>query len=134
MVIKNLTCETQKLVVKEIVGDHRTYDMSLQPHSSVELDRFLAVVNPEKYAGIFDFGDAKVEVKKVEVLPKVEEPKREEVHEEEEVAPAEEVVAETTEETPKKDVAPDAFVCDICGAEFASARGLASHKNKAHAE
>lgn len=27
----------------------------------------------------------------------------------------------------------DKFICDICGAEFASARGLNSHKNRAHA-
>lgn len=131
MVIKNLTCKPQSLVVKEITGDHREYDMNFRPHSSVELDRHLTVVHPEKYAGIFDFG---VCIVKEEETPIVD------ATDTEEETPVEEITT-VEEETPieevtnvEEDKVPDSFTCDVCGAEFASARGLASHKNKAHSE
>lgn len=138
MVIRNLTCKPQSLTVKEITGCHREYDINFQPQSAVELDRHLIVVHPEKYAGIFDLGVCIIEeTRTVGATDAVgdENPTEEIIKDE---IPVDETVKE---ETPivefadaVEDKAPDSFICDICGAEFASARGLASHKNKAHSE
>lgn len=50
--------------------------------------------------------------------------------------PTEQGVEPSNEETTEKEpeVSEDKFICDECGAEFASARGLASHKSRAHSE
>lgn len=128
MIVKNLTCKSQKLVVKEIIGDHTEYDMIFQPKSAVELDRLLTVVHPEKYSGVFEFETCSCHsvVETNEVAVEVKEP---EVSTEEEPETVPDV-----EEVKEPEVAPDSFICDICGSEFASARGLANHKNKAHSE
>lgn len=124
MLIKNLTNKQQSFDVKEITGENKVYTIYVTPYGSTEVDRVL-LVNPMQYAGILEI-DGKPIVHKetiqipINSLPKVEN-KLEESIEVEEDTP----VVETT-------VAEDSFICDICGAEFASARGLAAHKNKSH--
>ena len=53
-------------------------------------------------------------------------------NEEDKVETPAETPAEEILEAPKKEELTDKFICEECGAEFASARGLASHKNKTH--
>lgn len=117
MKIKNLTPDTQKLVVKEIVGEKREYDIYVSPYGVTDIDR-MAIKEPKDLSGIFEVEGA--------IIPIIE--KESPVIIDEESNPP-----EAEESTGDADViADEAHICDICGAEFGSARGLASHKNRAH--
>lgn len=133
MVVKNLTDKLQTLVVKPLLGEDREYDIYLNPKSTTDLDRHLVVVNKDKLKGLVEF-----EGENVEVVP---------VKEEVPETPAEEVPKTIVEETPvaveetseeeapvEEAPAPDKFVCEVCGAEFASNRGLTTHMNKVHSK
>ena len=128
MVIKNLTNKQVSFSVKEITGDNKVSDHFIIPYGSTEIER-VTLVNPNQYVDILEVDGTPItfddtiskliptiqfieKEKQVEVIPEVEE-------------------SQEVEITPEPAVA-DTFKCDICGAEFASARGLSSHKNKAH--
>lgn len=118
MLIKNLTDQVQELHVRELRGSDRVFSVYIQPQGVTDLDRLFVIVDKEKVGKV-------VEVVGVPI-PK-DEPKEVEAPKEEsrenEVPP---------EESPKPEILLDKFICDECGAEFASARGLNNHKNKAH--
>jgi len=126
MKIKNLTPNVQKMVVREIVGEKRLYDIYVVPFGTTDLDRMI-IVEPNDITGIFEIEGAPV-VQRVSA-PTVETP------------PAvDNADPDATPDEPTPDVedtaplAGETFICDICGAEFGSARGLASHKNRSHNE
>ena len=122
MVIKNLTEKVQKVLTKEITGFNREFEVFLEPNGSTTLD-LMVVVDPKKYEGIIEIdGIAPVVEKSTKVV--------EEIIPEERVV--EEVIEEIVEEPTVEQAESEDFICDICGAEFASARGLATHKHKAH--
>lgn len=112
MNIKNLTSDTQKIIMQELVGDRRCYDIFVAPYGTTDLGREGIILNLESLEGSIE----------VMGIPKAKE----------EIKAPESPAAEETVETPKKEEVTDKFICEECGAEFASARGLASHKNKTH--
>lgn len=136
MLVRNLTSEQQKFIVKEIAGEHREYDLYLAPNGSTELENTFVLKG--NYEGILEFEGCQChhEVAPVEkpaeegdVVPPVDNP---------EIPPVDEDnkdgASAGDDGNGEKKSDPDSFICDICGAEFASARGLASHKNKVHAQ
>lgn len=128
MKIKNLTPEVQKLVVREITGEKRTYDMYVVPNGTTDIEK-MAIIEPKDISGIFEIEGVIVPAP---VIPH-EEP---EAPEGEVVTPPELKISvhddENNTPTPVEPEAGESFICDICKAEFGSARGLASHKNRAH--
>ena len=124
MIIKNLTGVSQKVEIMELTGDHRKYDIYLQPHGVNEIEGLFKLSGCNK--NVVCIGQAPVVEAPAHDLVEVEETKSE--------APAEEVPAVDVEETPSEEVQEDKFICDECGAEFASERGLATHKKRAHSE
>lgn len=132
MVVKNLTDERQKIVVREITGENRKYDIYVEPKGFTEVDRLFSILNPESYVGILEIeGLSVVTPSEEKIAPSVDSIIG--VNEEPEESKEDEEQNEVKEDPEEEKVAPDSFFCDICGAEFASARGLASHKNKVHA-
>ena len=131
MKVTNLTEEVQKLSVRSLIGDRESFDIFVQPKGTTDLPQKL-IFDASKYKGIFKFeGDAIPVAKKSSSTEKKEEDAVEEkVEEKKEEAP----VKEVKEEAPAEEAPKSAYVCDICGAEFGSAKGLKAHKNKAHAE
>lgn len=126
MVIKNLTPKLQPVEVDELVGG-RGYTLYVEGHGVTEIEGAY-IPNMKKYEGIFEVLDKSI-TPNAEYSPEfVEEIKEnEEKNEEDGVSPEEEKKSEP-------EVAEDKFVCEYCGAEFASARGLNSHKNRVHPE
>lgn len=117
MKIKNLTPDTQKLVVKEIVGEKREYDIYVSPHGVTDIER-MTIKEPKDLSGIF-------EVEGV-IIPIIEKESPVIINEESNPLEEEESTGDAGVST------GETHICDICGAEFGSARGLASHKNRAH--
>ena len=126
MIIKNITSEDIIIKLIERVGVNQRSEISLKAGGSVEIiDRLFQVANLASLEGKIEAP----EVNKKETLTMV---------------PAEEINLEKAPETPieTKEVADkipetdeaSSLICDICGAEFGSARGLAAHKTRAHAE
>lgn len=119
MKVTNLTDKVQEILVKEYVGGE--YTIYLEPHGSTDVEGGY-VVEDEGTKGI------SVE-KKTPVVPQtpkevpIESPK---------VIPETPAEVEPEEEEEELGSTSDQYVCEECGAEFASARGLASHKSKAH--
>lgn len=119
MIIKNLTPEEIKFEVQERTGEHNRYKLSLRGFGSTDIDRTLEIVNLPVLTAL----------KVIEVEGYVAPSFSQGVESLQETP--EEVVEEKKEENPQE---PESLKCDICGAEFASARGLAAHKNRAHQE
>lgn len=138
MKIKNLTSRTQKLVVREITGEKRVYDIYVTPYGTTDIER-MTIREPKDLSGIFEVDGVVVTPAEVEI-PVTKNPTPEEPHGEiMDETSDEEPTGEPTPEEPTQDTTPEnttsedgVFVCDICKSEFASARGLASHKNRAH--
>lgn len=136
MLIKNLTSKKQKLEVRELTGERREYEIFIEPAGSTELEN-LIIINPERYAGIFDTGDC-IHMEKSPVINEVD-PVEEEKSDDDSVEKSDTTPEESVEEPQESEESSTAeevsdCICDICGAEFASARGLSSHKNRVHAE
>lgn len=120
MIIKNPTPEIQEIVVREIVGTRSEYTFYINPYGSLDLDSNFLLVK-EKTKGSIEV----VEEPKKTVIPPVPTP----------TPVDEDLTAEETDPTVSTEVEiVDKFICEKCGAEFASARGLTSHMNKLHAE
>lgn len=118
MIIKNPTPEIQEIVVREIVGTRSEYTFYINPYGSLDLESNFLLVK-EKTKGFIEV----VEETKNTVIPPVPTPVDEDL------------TAEETDPTVPTEVEiVDKFICEKCGAEFASARGLTSHMNKLHAE
>lgn len=114
MKIKNLTSKLKELGVVEMVGG-RSYNIYLEPFSETELEGLLPA----------DVNDPEISI---------ESPHR--VEKKVEIPQIEEIIVEDSKEAQTEDIEqeiiPEKFICDECGAEYASARGLATHKNKSH--
>lgn len=130
MKIKNLTPDVQKLVVKEITGEKKRYDIYVVPHGTTDIDR-MVIIEPADLSGIFEIVgsctpiivSSEVKATPDEVTPPGVD---DQDHDEVDNPPVVETPPAQEQET------GDTFICDICGAEFGSARGLASHKNRTH--
>lgn len=141
MIIKNLTSKLQELEVEEIIGTNRSYKVYLEPYGSTELEG-VVLLHKESLKGIIDIGvnalfSAPVDTKELSQIPPVESPEESGEEEEEDPQLSESLDNESGEEEEEGSQVPqneDKFICDVCGAEFASARGLTSHKNRAHTE
>lgn len=132
MKIKNLTNKQQAVTVRDLTGDRREYVVYLTPYGATDID-LVNILHPERYAGILEInGIAVKRAGEVEEIDTPEEPKSKEVEEINTLKSLIEESKKVEESTPE--ISKDTFVCDICGAEFASARGLNAHKNKAHSE
>lgn len=116
MIVKNLTRDLQELQIFEFIGD-RMFTIYVEGNSSTEL-RDAYVPHTERYDGIFQFISGESFV--------VDTPSEESV---------EDTIVEEEVQTEVEDIeVSDSFICDICGAEFGSARGLNSHKNRSHSD
>lgn len=145
MIIKNLTSDTQALTIKNLVGDKEEYVISLQGLGVTEVDNHYEILGLErlvvlgilKVVDIANPSSRHIKTKEPtqdEETPAVEnseEPQQDSTPEEVTTEPVgEEPVGEEVAKTPT--VVTDNFVCEVCKAEFASARGLTAHKNRAH--
>ena len=119
MLITNLSEKTQKLVVSYFTTPLETYDVFIEGYGSTDIDDKLVIRNLNELKDIM--------TSRVYVV--AEEPVEEEP-EEVEVQVVEDGVGESEEES--VEVIEDKFICDICGAEFGSERGLNTHKHRVH--
>ena len=136
MIIKNLTSEVLSLRVKELLADC-SYDLTIQAKGFTEIDRAMEIVQLSSL-----LRERKVEIVSGLVTPR-EIIKEVSIDVSDPVQPQEDEKADTVDE-PQEDEKADTvetsqpetstYICDICGAEFASARGLSSHKKKTHEE
>ena len=125
MVIKNLTSKVQPIKLEELVGG-REFTLYVEGHGVTDVVGAY-IPRVEKYNGIFEIG-CKCPSINTHDTPHIEEEVKEDNAEND--SNSEEPEEEKKDKEPE--VAEDKFVCDICKAEFASARGLASHKNRVH--
>lgn len=128
MIVKNLTSKVQVINVQEFGNAGREYSIYLEPNGYTELIGVFTT-NKKDLKGLVEF----------ETFAKpegvVESPVPQEVTTEVTEDPVEEtgVTEDSTEETAEQvEVLDSKFICDECGAEFASSRGLASHKARVH--
>lgn len=125
MIIKNLTSKLQPLKVKELAGG-REFTLYVEGHGEVEIERgYIPISISNKVFEILNTTSAPIFDK---------EPEYQEIIEENKEVESDEIIIDEEEEKPVPKEVDDKFICDICGAEFASARGLNSHKNRAHSE
>lgn len=127
MRIKNLSSTSQELTMIEIVGG-QGIPISIEAKGSTEIPtgfyvdfdkldkRFLAVEGHPSPKNLRIPEDLDLKVTTEEAS--------------QEVVPPDEVIAPEDDETAP--VIGDKFICEICKAEFASARGLNSHLTRAH--
>lgn len=120
MIIKNLTNNTLQMRMKERIDNRREYEFSIAPGSSSEILKEYTIIDLEKY-----IREGKVATDTYHVQTDTEETH---VDEKEET-----VLVEKEEASDKDSNESSSTVCDICGAEFASTRGLAAHRSKVHA-
>lgn len=122
MIVKNITNKVQSLSLYNIF-EERSYIIYVAAGSSFELPT----------GSIIDtniLGDKFVKIDENVITDVSEETVVKEKIEELVIdLPVEESEASTPET-----VLSDKFICDICNAEFASARGLTAHKNRVHLE
>lgn len=126
MIIKNLTSNTQEIKLRAIVGDDREYSIYIKPNSMTDIDR-VVILNKKALGGLVEIDGVVEEVVATEV---VESQGQQDTGVSESIEIKETEVKEEQKETP----VDDKFVCDICGAEFASARALSAHRNKTHSK
>ena len=131
MVIRNLTSKVQSLRVEEYVGG-REFTIYVEGNSTTDIEGMFILAN-QKIQGIFEvegcesFHNIPEAVENIPndveetILPGDDEPTTSS-GEEEVITPND--VEESSE----------SFICDVCGAEFASVRGLTTHKNRSHSE
>lgn len=129
MIIRNLTSELQPIKIEELVGG-RELTLYVEGHGVTDITGAY-IPHIENYLGIFEIEDnvsalfarSTENAENREALDNHEDNIEEDEHEEEN---KEDIKSKEPE------VIEDKFICDICKAEFASARGLNSHKNRVH--
>lgn len=123
MIIKNLTKKTQKLWIKNIfTGDTAEVDvLATEPR---ELGR--AFIPDKSMMKDFDQRFEMVGYPRQQIVEKEQVIVQESIQEE--------IMDPPVEETQEPETLESKFICDICGEEFASARGLTAHKNRSHKE
>lgn len=158
MVIYNKTKQIQELRVQDFYTK-RAYSIYVGAESSVELAPGLSTIGLDALVsrGIFSIlGREKTpvvpqdlpEIKKDAEVPADSESKESEDSESEESEDTtlvedeipegdseesdEDSVGDSDEEDLGEEEESSEFICDICGGEFASSRGLANHKSRAH--
>lgn len=124
MILKNLTSTLKEFEVRDITSS-QIFKCYLQPHGTVEIERMI-LVNPDALEGIEIVG----QIIRAPRTPVVEELTISE-DTPSDVAPSEEGETKDPEE-PTPSMNEDKFICDECGAEFASAKGLTAHKSRSH--
>lgn len=122
MFAKNLTSKVQEVRVQEFGTPIREYCIYLEPNGCTELVGLL-VTNKKELKGLVDF-----EKKVVSEEPRISVDVHPVIIKEEIAEASTEGAADSTE----AEVLESKFICDECGAEFASSRGLASHKARVH--
>ena len=128
MVIKNLTSENQMIKVRDIVTRDE-YTLILHPYGTTTRDK-VAVVGGEKLEGIIEIGGYSQKDTSAPVI--IEESISEDA--DIEMTPSAEDPMEEPQESLTEEILQDKFICEECGAEFGSARGLASHMNRVHSK
>lgn len=122
MLLKNLTSHTVSVTLAELTGDYKQYSICIMPHGITEVFNS-KILHEDHYKDILEIdGHSHAQIVPDPVVVKIE-------------VKDDPISSENLEVTESQDVqeeSNDTFVCDICGAEFASARGLNSHKNKVH--
>lgn len=132
MKIKNLTSSVQALRLVDLV-EGREFTIYIEGNSWTDIAG-MYLADMTQLTNKFEIMDSIMNVTKVDAeLAEVatsedtaESTDREEISED---APEEE--DKESEEEPVSSL-PNKFICDICGAEFASDRGLNSHKSRSH--
>lgn len=120
MILKNLTSMYQSVTVED-TRRRQIASIGIAPFGEFILPEGMKVLDQFSLSGRVSLGEGGAS-------PVILHESHEEVQE------APEIMREETVEVaePVAEIAEDNFICEICGAEFASARGLNSHKNRAH--
>lgn len=126
MKVRNLTSRVQALPIVEIVGG-RKYDIYVEGNGSVELCECY-VPDIEKFKNVFELV-RDVDLKTVEL--KIDEATQVS-NEDDNLSSDDNMLSDDTNDAKDPEVLESKFICDICGAEFGSARGLNTHKNRVH--
>lgn len=116
MIVKNLTAHSVRIDLKNITEDHEEYSIHIVPHGSTDISNLTAITNRLALgSSIYLEG---------EVLEKVadEDPESNSVEETNQVE----------EEKTAPEQLESKFICEKCGAEFASSRSLAAHMTRSH--
>lgn len=141
MRIKNLTSEIKSVTIIDFEGD-REFNITIEGNGETELVGAY-VKNIHEFNGdIMIVGSpfvASPEPVVVEESPKIPEtptqPETPQVDATQSEDADDSTDTEGESDTPDNDeVVGDKFICDECGAECASARGLSLHKSRAHQE
>ena len=129
MIIRNLTSELQPIKLEELVGG-RELTLYVEGHGVTDITGAY-IPHIENYLGIFEIED---NVSALFARSSESTENREELENHEESIEENELEEENKDgiESKEPEVIEDKFICDICKAEFASARGLNSHKNRVH--
>lgn len=129
MIIRNLTSKLQPIKLEELVGG-RELTLYVEGHGVTDITGAY-IPRVENYLGIFEIED---NVSALFARSSESKENREELENREESIEENEHEEENKEDIESKEpeVIENKFICDICKAEFASARGLNSHKNRVH--
>lgn len=129
MIIRNLTSKLQPIKLEELVGG-RELTLYVEGHGVTDITGAY-IPHIENYLGIFRIED---NVSALFARSSESTENREELENLEESIEENELEEENKEDIESKEpeVIENKFICDICKAEFASARGLNSHKNRVH--
>lgn len=128
IMIKNLTPKVQSIEIEEFASG-RGFTLYVEGNGVADVEGAY-IPNIERYEGIFKIGGQIAQSRVIDSIESISE----EIIEDKENKENEEDVPPVEDESLENDIVEDKFICDICKAEFASARGLASHKNRTHPE
>lgn len=135
MRVKNLTSSLLKLKVEEMTPEHREYIVYIEPDSSTDLER-LKLLDKESLYGKVEIDGVKLGATVDTSDESSDQVDDEEVSEDKEDESSDQEYTTTDSDNPTEEIdnKVDTYVCDQCGAEFASARGLSSHMNRVHSK
>ena len=124
MIVKNKTNKIQTLWIRDVLRGGSSSPAEVLPKEPKEIPSSYIVdkIRTPNFDEIFEIQGLYKSLSEKRVEPKVEDIIEEESN----------VIEESTSVEEFTEVMEDKFICDVCGAEFASARGLASHKNRSH--
>ena len=133
MYVKNTSSKRQVVKVRHLTS-HQEFDISIQPGGTTEIDNLMKIVSKDHSVQIQDPKSVPSDsLSEVESNPVEESKTDSDVVDE--IKTTDNVEEESTEEeeTALEETKVDGkFICDECGAEFASARSLSLHKSRAH--